>query len=115
MMPPNTLSDKDIIEFEKKVKDMPFNFREILNNKDIEALIFDKGFVSYTYKNDECTIYAYYVSKESKIDSKKHRKAFYDCLKKNGCKRLKAFTTLPPKVFKNWGFKPYRYEIVKEL
>jgi hypothetical protein len=115
MMPLGTLSENDIIDFEKKVKDMPFSLKEILKDKNIDTLIFDKGFVSYTYKNEECTVYAYYVSKESKVDSKEHRKAFYECLKKNGCKRLKAFTTLPPKVFRSWGFKPYRYEIVKDL
>ena len=51
MMPLGTLSENDIIDFEKQVKDMPFSLKEILEDKNIDTLIFDKGFVSYTYKN----------------------------------------------------------------
>ena len=95
---------------------MPFSLKEILKREDIKTFVFDKGFVSFRIEEyGECNIYAYYVSRESKVSSKEHRVAFYDFLKANGVKLLKAYTHVPPKVWKGWGFKFRRYEIVKEL
>ena len=42
MMPLGTLSENDIVDFEKKVKDMPFSLSKILKDENIDTLIFDK-------------------------------------------------------------------------
>tara|TARA_Y100000401_G_scaffold47601_1_gene36760 strand:+ start:19137 stop:19514 length:378 start_codon:yes stop_codon:yes gene_type:complete len=115
MEPISAIQPEDIKIFEEATKDMPFSLSEILKRNDIMSLVFDRGFVSFKVKNNECIVYAYYVSKKSKISSKEHRKAFYDFLKYNGCKSMRAYTHTPPKVWKNWGFKLQRYEIVRKL
>ena len=113
--PIETLEPRHIIEFEKAVENSPYSLSDILKQPDVKTIVFDKGFVSFSLNEDLCTVYAYYVSGESKDSSSRQRKEWYKMLKLNGCKRIIAYTELPGKVWRNWGFKLNRYEIIKEL
>ena len=114
--------DEDYEIIDKMVyKDNGVTLKNLLEHPKNEVLIWNKGMVIFQLYNDEngdkmCMIFLCYKSKDSKIDWDITRKEYWDCLKKNECKKVMMYTKINPEFWiKNYDFKLKRYEMELEL
>ena len=106
LKPIGILSQDDLDVYDAAVEGISTaSLSEILTSDNINVFIWDKGFVCFTVNvNKECFVKAYYESRKAKYN-KGQRKAFYEFLKLNNVKQIKALTIAPKKAFEGWGFK----------